>query len=209
MKVVAFNGSPRPEGNTYHAIQMVADELINQGIEVQIVQVGDKVLSGCMACGACVRNRNERCIYDDGVNEWIQLMKDADGMIFGSPVHYSNVGASMKAFLDRAFYVGANQGLFRHKVGVAVVADRRAGGLPTFDQLNHYLQYAEMFVPCSNYWNVIFGRNPGEVMQDEEGMQIMRVLGRNMSYLLKLVDLGKKQMEAPERERKILMNYIR
>ncbi len=209
MKVVAFNGSPRKEGNTNVAITLVAKELIAQGIEVEIIQVGDKTLAGCRACGACGRNRDERCITDDEVNGWIQKMKEADGIIIGSPVHYANVGATMKAFLDRAFYVGANQALFRHKVGVAVVADRRAGALPAFDQLNHYLQYAEMLIPSSNYWNVIYGRLPGEALQDEEGVQIMRVLGRNMAYLLKLVEHGKGQIEPPAHEKKILMNYIR
>lgn len=209
MKVVAFNGSPRNEGNTYQAIQLVAKELVDQGIEVEIVQVGDKPITGCRHCGACIRNRNERCIIQDDVNDWIQKIKLADGVIFGAPVHYADIGATMKAFLDRAFYVGANQALFRHKVGAAVVAVRRAGGVPAFDQMNHYLQYAEMFIPSSNYWNLIFGRLPGEALQDEEGMQIMRVLGRNMAYLLKLRELGQGQVEPPAYEKKTLMNFIR
>lgn len=209
MKVVAFNGSPRSNSNTELAIKLVATELNAHGIEVEIIQVGDKSIVGCKACGACVRNRNERCITDDEVNGWIQKMKQADGIIFGAPIHYAEIGATMKAFLDRAFYVGANQGLFRHKVGAAIVAVRRAGGVPGFDQLNHYLQYGEMFTPGSNYWNIIFGRAPGEASQDEEGIQTMRVLGRNMAYLLKLIENGKGKIEAPEPEKKILMNFIR
>lgn len=209
MKVVAFNGSPRNAGNTEQAIQMVANELIEQGIEVEVIQVGDKDIRGCKACGACVRNRNERCIVDDEVNGWIQKMKQADGIILGSPVHYADIGATMKAFLDRAFYVGASQCLFRHKVGAAIAAVRRAGGLPAFDQLNHYLQYSEMLIPASNYWNIIYGRLPGEAAQDEEGQQIMRVLGRNMAYLMKLVEHGKGQVEPPAPEKKVLFNFIR
>ena len=143
------------------------------------------------------------------MNEWIQKIKLADGVIFGAPVHYADIGATMKAFLDRAFYVGANQALYRHKVGAAVVAVRRAGGVPAFDQMNHYLQYAEMFIPSSNYWNLIFGRLPGEALQDEEGIQIMRVLGRNMAYLMKLRELGQGQIEPPAHEPKTLMNFIR
>ena len=115
----------------------------------------------------------------------------------------------MKSFLDRAFYVGANQALFRQKVGAAIVAVRRAGGVPAFDQLNHYLQYSEMLIPGSNYWNIIFGRLPGEAQQDEEGVQIMRVLGRNMTYLLRLVEHGKGHIDAPAHEPKTLMNFIR
>jgi len=209
MKVVAFNGSPRKEGNTYQAIQLVAQELVSQGIEVEIVQVGGKDIIGCRHCGGCVRNRNERCVIDDEVSEWIQKMKQADGVLLASPVHYADIGATMKSFLDRAFYVGANQALFRHKVGAAIVAVRRAGGVPAFDQLNHYLQYAEMLMPGSNYWNIIFGRLPGEAQQDEEGVQIMRVLGRNMAYLLRLVEHGQGHVDAPAHEPKTLMNFIR
>ncbi len=209
MKVVAFNGSPRKNGNTEEAINIVAGELIARGIEVEIIQVGNKEIVGCKACGSCGRNRNERCIIDDEVNGWIQKMKEADGVIIGAPIHYAGISATMKAFLDRAFYVGANQALYRHKVGVALAAVRRAGGIPGFDQLNHYLQYAEMLIPTSNYWNVIFGRAPGEAVQDEEGQQIMRVLGRNMAYLLQLVENGQGKVEVPEYEQKVLMNFIR
>ncbi|ABB13827.1 flavodoxin family protein [Carboxydothermus hydrogenoformans] len=210
MKVVAFNGSPRANGNTYQALKLVLAELEKEGIEGEIIQVGDKVIRGCLACGKCVRNKNERCAIDDEVNDWIQKMKEADGIILGSPVHYSGITATMKAFLDRAFYVAsANGGLFRHKVGAAVVAVRRSGGVAAFDQLNHYLHYAEMFIPVSNYWNVIHGTKPGEALQDEEGVQIMRVLGKNMAYLLKLIAKGKGEIEAPEKESKVYTNFIR
>lgn len=210
MKVVAFNGSPKKEGNTFHAIKLVADELENQGIEVEIVHVGNKIIRGCMACGNCFKSRNEKCIIDDEVNSWIQKMKKADGIIFGSAVHFSSITATMKAFLDRAIYVGdANKSLYRHKVAASVVAVRRSGGLPAFNQLNNYISYAEMIMPNSNYWNVIHGAKPGEVMQDEEGIQIMKVLGKNMAWLLSLVECGENKVIKPVLERKAYTNFIR
>ena len=210
MKVVAFNGSPRREGNTYQAIRMVAEELEKAGIETEIIHVGNKALSGCIACGKWIVNRDERCSVDDEVNEWIQKMKSADGILFGSPVHFSGIAGNMKSFLDRAFYVcGVNKGLLRHKVGAAVVAVRRSGGVATCDQLNHYISYAEMLMPASNYWNVIHGQKPGEVLQDEEGKQIMRLLGRNMAWLMKLVDKGGDLVPEPEAEKKTYTNFIR
>lgn len=210
MKVVAFNGSPNKEGNTFHGIKMVADELQKEGIEVEIVHVGNKAIRGCLACNGCVRNQNEKCVIKDEVNEWIQKMKEADGIILASPVHYASIGGTMKSFLDRAFYVtSVNKSMLRHKVGASVVAVRRAGGIPTFDQLNNYINYSEMLMPSSNYWNVINGTAPGEVKQDEEGKQIMRVLGKNMAWLMKLVENGKGKVEEPENEDKIFYNFIR
>ena len=211
MKVVAFNGSPNKEGNTYHAIKLVANELEKEGIETEIIHVGNKVIRGCIACNQCIRKRNEQCVLEgDDVNVWIQKMKEADGIILGSPVHFSAIGGTMKSFLDRAFYVtGVNGGMLRHKVGTSVVAVRRAGGIPTFNQLNNYINYSEMLMPTSNYWNVINGTTPGEALQDKEGLQIMRVLGKNMTWLMKLVENGKDKVEAPDNERKTMMNFIR
>lgn len=210
MKVVAFNGSPKKEGNTYHAIKMVAEELEKEKIEVEIIHVGNKVIRGCLACNGCVRNQNEKCVINDEVNDWIQKMKEADGIILGSPVHYASVGATMKAFLDRSSYVtSVNKSMLRHKVGAAVVAVRRSGGVPTFNMLNNYINYAEMLMPTSNYWSVIHGAAPGEVEQDEEGKQIMRVLGKNMAWLMKLVEFGKGKVEEPEKEDKTFTNFIR
>ena len=210
MKVLAFNGSPNHEGNTWHAIKMVTAELETAGIETEIVQVGGKTIRGCIACGQCVKNKNEQCgLPGDEVNEWVQKMKLADGIILGSPVHYSAIGGTMKSFLDRAFYVtSVNNSMLRHKVGAAVVAVRRSGGLPTFEQLNNYLCYSEMLLPTSNYWNVIHGTRPGEVLLDTEGSQIMRVLGKNMAWLMKLVENGKDTVVPPEREAKIYLNFI-
>ncbi|MDM8158611.1 flavodoxin family protein [Labilibaculum sp. K2S] len=211
MKVVAFNGSPKKEGNTYHALKLVTEQLEMQGIETEIVHVGNKGVKGCIACGQCAKNKDEKCVIKgDDVNIWIQKMKEADGILLGSPVHYASLGANMKSFLDRAFYVsGANGNLVRHKAGASVVAVRRSGGIPTFNELNNYLTYSEMMIPTSNYWNVIHGTTPGQVLQDEEGMQIMRVLGKNMAYLLQLIEQGKDKVEAPVQEKKIYTNFIR
>jgi len=210
MKVVAFNGSPNKEGNTYHAIKMVLSELEKEGIETEIIHVGNKSIRGCIACNQCAKNKNEKCVLPgDQVNDWIQKLKGADGIILGSPVHYASMGGTMKSFLDRAFYVaGNNGGMMRHKVGASVVAVRRSGGIPTFNQLNNYINYSEMLLPTSNYWNVIHGTTPGEALQDKEGVQIMRVLGKNMAWLMKLVQNGKENVKAPEKEDKIFMNFI-
>lgn len=210
MKVVAFNGSPRKEGNTYEAIKIVAEQLENEGIDVEIIHVGNKKIQGCTACGSCFKTRDERCIIEDETNDWIQKMKSADGIIFGSPVHFSDIGATMKSFLDRAIYVGsANGGLYRHKVGAGVIAVRRAGGIPAYNQLNNYIGYSEMLMPTSNYWNVVFGTKPSDTLKDEEGVQIMRILGKNMAWLMKLVELGEGKIEKPQPERKTYMNMIR
>lgn len=211
MKVVAFNGSPNAKGNTWHALSMVTGELDKQGIATEIVHVGNKAVRGCLACGQCAKKRNEQCIQiEDPVNEWIQLMKEADGILLGSPVHYSAIAGTMKSFLDRAFYVTSmNNSMLRHKVGAAVVAVRRSGGLPTFNQLNNFLMYSEMLLPTSNYWNVIHGTRPGEAVNDAEGCQIMGVLGKNMAWLMQLVEHGKGTITPPEPEKKTWMNFIR
>lgn len=211
MKVIAINGSPKAAGNTYHALKIVLDELEKEGITGEILHIGKKAIRGCLACNKCAQNRDEKCIQTkDEVNGWIALMKEADGILLGSPVYFASISGTMKAFLDRAFYVnGANGGLFRHKVGASIAAVRRSGGLPTFNALNNYLLYAEMLIPASNYWNVIHGARPGEVEQDTEGVQIMQTLGRNMAWLMKLVDHGKDKIPPPEAERKQYMNFIR
>ncbi|QUI22398.1 flavodoxin family protein [Vallitalea pronyensis] len=210
MKVVAFNGSPRKEGNTYHALKIVTDVLEKEGIQTEIIHVGNKTIRGCIACNQCIKNRDERCaIAHDDVNEWVQVMKEADGMILGSPVHFAAIGGTMKSFLDRAFYVSSMNGnLFRHKVGASVVAVRRSGGLPTFNQLNNYLNYSEITMPNSNYWNVIHGTKPGEALQDDEGVQIMRVLGKNLAWSLKK-NRHTEETPEPEAENKQYTNFIR
>lgn len=210
MKLVAFNGSPRKEGNTHKALESLAAELTKEGIEVSIIQVGDRAIRGCLACGGCAKNKNERCVINDEVNDWIQIMKAADGIVIASPVHFASIGATMKCFLDRAFYVSSSNGnLFRHKVGAALVAVRRSGGVAAYNQLNNYLLYAELLIPGSNYWNVIHGAVPGEVTQDEEGMQTLRILAKNLAWLLKLKDQGRDLIPEPEKEQKVRTNFIR
>ena len=210
MKVVAFNGSPRQNGNTYNALKFVAKELEEQGIEVEIIQVGSQNIVGCKACNKCAKNRDEKCIMDnDEVNGWIQKMKEADGIILGSAVHFSGITATMKAFLDRAMYVASNnKQMFRYKVGASIVAVRRSGGMIAFDALNNYINYSEMIMPASNYWNVVHGTRAGDVEKDKEGKQIARILGKNMAYLMKMVDEGKKNHEVPEVESKIYTSFV-
>lgn len=211
MKVIALNGSPRKEGNTYKGLKIVTEELEKEGIETEIIQIGSKEIRGCTACNGCAKNRDEKCVLPgDEVNDIIQMMKAADGILLGSPVHFSGIGGTMKSFLDRAFYVASNnKSLFRNKVGAALVAVRRSGGSASLDQLNHYLTYSEMVVASSNYWNIIHGTRPGEAVQDEEGTQTMRILGRNMAWILKLIENGKDIVAKPEMERKVFMNFIR
>ena len=211
MKVLAINGSPKKEGNTYHALKMVGDELLESGIEFEILHVGHKLIHGCIACGKCTENKDEKCnIKTDDLNLWIQQMKEADGIILGSPVYCSGIAGTMKCFLDRLFYVsGANGNLLRHKVAAAVVAVRRTGGSSTLDGLYHYLTYAEMIVATSRYWNVIHGRTPNEVIQDGEGVQIMHVLGKNMAWLLKMKEATSGTIQAPVPEKKVTTNFIR
>jgi len=211
MKVIAVNGSPRKDGNTFHALTMAGNEIVAGGIDFEILHVGHKMIHGCRACGQCAVNGDEACsIQSDDVNRWIQQLKGADGIIIGSPVYYSGIAGTMKCFLDRVFYVaGVNGGLFRHKVGTSVVALRRSGGSATFDSMNHYLNNAEMIVATANYWNIVHGRNIGEVDQDLEGRQIMRVLGKNMVWLLKMKEASKGLVEEPLAEKKEAMNFIR
>ena len=211
MKVVAFNGSPRKNGNTVGSLNTVLSELEKQGIGTETIHVGKEKIRGCLSCYACVTNGNERCVTeDDPVNEWIQKMKEADGIILASPVYFSGIAGTMKSFLDRAFFVSsANNNLFRYKVGASVAAVRRSGGLPAVNSLNHYILYSEMIIPGSNYWNVAHGMNPGEMEKDAEGKQIMEVLGRNMAWLLKIIEKGKDKVPSPEQVEKVVTNFIR
>lgn len=208
MDVIAINGSPKAEGNTYHGLRIVCESLENEGISTEIIHVGNKNIRGCQACGGCAKNQDQKCVIDDEVNVIIQKLKNADGILIGSPVYYASMAGTMKCFLDRAFYVAsANGGLYRHKVGASVVAVRRSGEVTTFDHLNHYFTIGEMFLASSSYWNVIHGRLPGEAIQDEEGVQTMRVLGKNMAFLIKAID--KCRADLPEKEPKIMTSFIR
>jgi multimeric flavodoxin WrbA len=210
MKVIALNGSPKKNGNTYHALNIIGNELINNDVDFEILHIGNKLIRGCLACGSCANNKNEKCSIEDELNLLIPQIKNADGIILGAPVYYSGIPGTFKSFLDRLFYVsGANGNFFRHKVGASIVALRRSGGSQTFDSLNHYLNYAEMIVATSNYWNIIHGRTPGEVEQDEEGTQIMRVLAKNFAWLLKTKQFAESTIIPPEKEQKIATHFIR
>lgn len=187
MKVVAFNGSARKNGNTAILIRRVLDVLQEEGIKTELIQLAGKPIRGCSACRTCYKTKNERCIIeDDRVNHYIQKMKKADGIILGSPTYFSMMTTEMKALIDRAGYVArANDQMFKRKIGAAVVAVRRAGGIPTFDAINRFFLISQMIVPGSSYWNIGIGGKKGEVAQDEEGMKTMENLGRNMAWLIK------------------------
>ncbi|MDP4175337.1 MAG: flavodoxin family protein [Bacteroidota bacterium] len=211
MKVIAINGSPNAEGNTFHALTLVGNEIKAEGIDFEILHIGHKMIHGCLGCGKCGINKDEKCsIKTDSLNDWIQKIKNADGILIGSPVYYSGIPGTLKSFLDRLFYVaGSNGGLLRHKVAAAVVAVRRTGGSATFDSLNHYLTYSEMIIATSNYWNVIHGTAPGEALNDGEGKQIMNVLGKNFVWLLKMKEATQCSIEPPMQENKVYTNFIR
>ena len=186
MKVVAFNGSPRPNGNTAIMIERVFGPLRDEGIETEIVQVGGHDIRGCRACYQCFERRDGYCIFTDLVNECLDKMREADGIILGSPTYFASMTPELKALIDRAGFVNsANNKFLARKVGAAVVAVRRAGAVSTFDSINHFFQSTHMIMPGSSYWNIAIGRNPGEVEADDEGMQTMENLGKNMAWLLK------------------------
>lgn len=191
MNVVAFNGSARRDGNTAILVRRALEELEKEGIETELVQLAGERIRGCTACRGCVANQDGRCtIDDDVVNECIRKMVEADGIILASPTYFADVSAEMKALIDRAGFVArANGGLFRRKVGAAVVAVRRAGAIHAFDSINHFFFISEMVVPGSSYWNLGFGHAPGEVESDQEGIETMRVLGSNMAWLLKMINV--------------------
>ena len=190
MKVVAFNGSARKDGNTAILIRRVLQVLEAKGIETELIQLAGERIRGCNACRTCYSTKNKRCIIeDDNVNAYIQKMVEADGIILGSPVYFSMMSPELKALMDRAFYVArANSDMLKRKVGAAVVAVRRAGGIPTFDAINHFFLISQMIVPGSSYWNVGVGSKKGDVESDEEGMKIMEDLGKNMAWLLKRIN---------------------
>lgn len=191
MKVVAFNGSPRVDGNTAQSIRIVLAELEKEGIETELVQLGGRKVFGCLACGRCFETRDNRCIRrDDEMNDLIAKIQAADGIIIGSPTYFSNVSTEVKAFIDRCGFVNkANDGdLLRGKVGTAVVAVRRAGSNFVYSAINFFFGIAEMVIPGSSYWNMTLALEPGDVQKDEEGIATFQTLGRNMAKLLKKLD---------------------
>lgn len=207
MKVVLVNGSPHKKGNTYLALKEVSETLEKNGIETEIFWIGNKAINGCIGCGKCIELK--KCIFDDVVNEFIDKYIDCDGFIFGAPVHYASINGAMACFMDRLFYGKAS--LFKGKVGASVAVCRRAGGVEAFDRLNKYLTYSSMVVISSNYWNGVFGNGDmNDASEDKEGMQTMRILGNNMSWILKCIECGKANgIEFPKLEKKEFTNYIR
>lgn len=189
MKVLGINGSPREGGNTELLMRTVFGELEAAGVETELVRIGGRPFRGCVACRRCFENRDRRCVLEgDPLNELVAKMADADGILLGSPVYYTDVTSEMKGFLDRAGLVsGANGGLFRRKAGAAVLAVRRGGATHAFDTLNHWLHMMQTYLVGASYWNMGYGMNPGDVAEDQEGMENMRVLGRNMAWLLERI----------------------
>ena len=190
MKVIAFNGSARKDGNTAILVNHVLDELKAEGIETEMVQMAGIKISGCSACYRCFKTQDNYCaVTDDSANEYIEKMLSADGIILASPTYFADVTAEMKALIDRAGLVAkANQDMFRRKVGAAVIAVRRGGAVPTFDTINHFFLISQMIIPGSNYWNMGFGLEKGDVEKDEEGIRTMKQLGKNMAWLLKKIN---------------------
>lgn len=190
MKVVAFSGSARRDGNTAILVRQVFAELEKEGIETELVQLAGEVIRGCTACYKCFAARDRRCAIDsDPVNDCIARMAEADGIIIASPTYFADISAETKALIDRAGMVGrANGNLYRHKAGAAVIAVRRAGAIHAFDSINHFFLIGEMIISGSSYWNIGVGRNVGEVEQDEEGVKTMADLGQNMAWLLKKIN---------------------
>lgn len=205
MKVLLINGSPRPKGCTYTALNEVAKTLEQEGIETEIIQVGQKDIRGCIGCRQC--KTNGQCVFDDEVNVVSKKFAESDGIVIGSPVYYASANGTLISFLDRLFYSTLADKTM--KVGAAVVSARRAGTTATFDELNKYFTISQMPIVSSQYWNMVHGNTPEEVQQDLEGLQTMRTLGKNMAFLIKSIQLGKKQLGLPEKEETVHTNFIR
>lgn len=203
-KVLIINGSPRAGGNTTIAVREMETVFRENGVEVTTVQIGGKAIRGCIACGKCAETG--RCVFDDAVNELAPLFEQADGLVVASPVYYASANATLIACLDRLFH--STRFDKRMKVGASVVCARRGGCSATFDELNKYFTISGMPVVSSQYWNSIYGREPGEAELDEEGRQTMRVLARNMTFLMQCIELGKKTFGLPETEPHLWTHFI-
>ncbi len=190
MRVIAFNGSPRTNGNTFQALRVVLDELEKNDISTKMISLCEQEIHGCKACGACFKNKDRQCIMkDDKVNEYVELIDKCDGLVIGSPVYFGGLSSQTKAFIDRVGYVNrANGDLFKRKVGAAVAINRRAGALETFNTINNFFLIGQMIVPGSSYWNVGTALRKGEFMNDTEGIETMRNLGQNMAWLLNKIN---------------------
>jgi len=189
MKVVAFNGSGRKDGNTAILLNAVLEEISKEGIETELIQLAGKAPQGCIACYKCFENKDQKCaVTKDRLNEYLAKIIEADGILFGSPVYFADATAGIKALIERCGMVStANGGLFKRKVGAAVAAVRRAGAIHTSDTLNHLFQHQQMIIVGSSYWNLGIGRDPGQVKDDAEGFRTMQTLGQNMAWLLKKI----------------------
>ena len=207
MKVLIINGSPRANGNTDIALREMEKVFAEEGVETKRLNIGTQMIHGCVACNAC--HRTGKCGFDDVVNRAADILRDCDGLVVGSPVHYAAAGGSITSFLDRMFYAGGSQ--MRAKVGAAVCSARRAGTTATLDQLSKYFTICGMPIAPSQYWPMVHGSTPEDVRQDEEGMQIMRMLGRNMAYMIRAFALARENgLLPPDMEKpKMRTNFIR
>ena len=205
MKVLLINGSPKPNGNTALALKEMAAVFAAENIEAEIIQVGSKDIRGCVACGSC--GRLGKCVFDDLVNEIAAKFEAADGLVIGSPVYYAGANATVMALLQRLFYSSHFDKTM--KVGASVVVARRGGCSATYDEINKFFGISGMPIAPSQYWNSVHGGAPGEVLMDAEGMQTMRTLARNMTFLMKSIALGKEKYGLPEKEPGIFTNFIR
>lgn len=204
MKVLMINGSPRPNGNTSLALREMETIFKSEGIETEIVQVGNKAIRGCIACGKCAEKG--KCVFDDAVNEIAPKFEACDGLVVGSPVYYASANATLVALLTRLFFSTPFDKTM--KVGAAVAVARRGGLSATFDELNKFFTISGMPVASSQYWNSVHGREPGQAAQDAEGLQTMRTLARNMTFLMRSIQLGKEKYGLPEREAPQRTNFI-
>ena len=207
MKVLMINGSPRPNGNTSIALAEMAKIFAENGIEVETVQVGNQMIRGCIACGRCRKEKLGKCVFDDAVNTIAPKFEECDGLVIGSPVYYASANGTLISLLDRLFYSTAFDKTM--KVGAAVAVARRGGLSATFDELNKYFAISGMPIAPSQYWNSLHGAAAGESEQDLEGLQTMRTLARNMSFLMKSIALGKEKLGLPEKEQKIATSFVR
>jgi multimeric flavodoxin WrbA len=210
MKVLLVNGSPHKKGCTSAALAEIEKTLHEEGIETEIFWLGVKPIAGCIGCVSCAKTG--KCVFNDCVNDFLDIAKDADGYIFGSPVHYAAASGAITSFLDRVFYADAHSGRqsFYLKPAAAIVSARRGGTTAAFDQLNKYFTISEMPIISSNYWNMVHGINPEDVQEDQEGLQIMRVLARNMAFFLKCKEVALKAgIPLPKREDRVFTNFIR
>jgi Multimeric flavodoxin WrbA len=206
MKVLLVNGSPHKKGCTYTALAEVIGAFEKQGIGTEIFHIGTKPISGCMGCGSC--KETGKCYMKDAVNEFLDKSAEADGFIFGTPVHFASASGMLTSFMDRVFY--ANKGIFAYKPAAVITSARRGGTTATFDQINKYFTISNMPVVASQYWNMVHGNTPDEVKQDLEGMQTMRTLGNNMAWLLKSIEAGRAAgVTLPEKEMRVATNFIR